>query len=330
MNRERRWWTAVAFVILSLASLMLAVNPGLAQLPGKPQFETPSAAILPPIAPRTISHPALSTTCALQPELNPAARVTPRSPDLPSSSLTLERFRTLPVERLSPKQLPDYHPQEEIALADSSNYGERFLRDVKGNPALLNPIVVLHETVGSANSAINLLRTYHPNDDDQVSYHTLIRQDGTVVYLVPPDKRAFGAGNSIFMGPNGLETVQTKVGYPPSVNNFAYHVSLETPFDGNHNGTRHSGYSEAQYQSLAWLVGQTDVEATRITTHKAVDRSRSRMDPRSFDPAKFSRLLSTYPRTAAINIRCTDPTQPTETEPAATKPTATKPTEASN
>lgn len=327
MNRKRRGWAAVSFVVLSLVTLMLTVQPGLAQQPSKPQFETPGAAIPPPIAPRPVSHPALSTACAVQPDPNPAARMTSRSPNLSSGSLTLERFRTLLVDRPRLKQLPDYHPREEIALADPSNYGDRFWRDVKGNPALLSPIVVLHETVGSANSAINLFLRYHPNDDDQVSYHTLIRQNGTVVYLVPPDKRAFGAGNSIFMGSNGLETVQTKGGYPPSVNNFAYHISLETPADGNHNGTRHSGYSEAQYRSLAWLVAQTNVEATRITTHKAVDRSRSRIDPRSFDTVKFSRLLSLAPRTATINIRCTDPTQPPETKPPATKPPETKPPE---
>ena len=64
----------------------------------------------------------------------------------------------------------------------------------------------------------------------QASYHALIKRDGTIFYLVPPDKRAFGAGDSTFYGSKGAETTKTSRRYPPSVNNFAYHISLETPF----------------------------------------------------------------------------------------------------
>jgi N-acetyl-anhydromuramyl-L-alanine amidase AmpD len=150
---------------------------------------------------------------------------------------------------------------------------------------------VLHETVYSANSAINYFRAPHTNEADQASYHTLIRLNGTVVYLVPPDKRAYGAGNSVFDGPNGPESVHTHRQYPPSVNNFAYHISLETPPDGENDQQTHSGYTEAQYRSLAWLVAQSSVPDDRITTHRAVDRSNSRMDPRSFDFSYFLALL---------------------------------------
>jgi N-acetyl-anhydromuramyl-L-alanine amidase AmpD len=164
--------------------------------------------------------------------------------------------------------------------------------------------VVLHETVGSASSAVNFFQTPHPRDDDQASYHTLIKQDGTLVYLVPPDKRAFGAGDSVFESPVGIETVQTKPNFPPSVNNFAYHISLETPPDGDNNGDRHSGYSNAQYQSLAWLVAKTGVPTERITMHKLVDRSGSRKDPRSFNAQAFIQLLDSYPKTQEIAIGC--------------------------
>jgi N-acetyl-anhydromuramyl-L-alanine amidase AmpD len=200
-----------------------------------------------------------------------------------------------------------YVPREEIILIDPTNFGDRYLRDTNGNPANLTPIVVLHETVGSASSAINFFRTPHPRDEDQASYHTLIRLDGTVVYLVPPDKRAFGAGNSVFQGANGPEIVKTHPDFPGSVNNFAYHVSLETPPDGGHNGATHSGYTTAQYQSLAWLVAKTGVPRDRITTHRLVDRSGQRMDPRTFNFANFFRLLQTYPLTEEIAIRCTAP-----------------------
>ena len=154
---------------------------------------------------------------------------------------------------------------------------------------------------------MSLFQTFHLNDDDQVSYHTLVKRNGTLVYLVPPDKRAFGAGNSAFVGANGLEAVRTSPALSASVNNFAYHVSLETPYDGNHNGYSHSGYTQAQYQSLAWLVANTGVAEERITTHRAVDRSRSRIDPRSFSNATFFTLLKAQPKTNAIAIRCTDP-----------------------
>jgi len=71
-----------------------------------------------------------------------------------------------------------------------------------------------------------------------------------------------------------------------------------------HNGDSHSGYTEAQYQSLGWLVAKTDVPLERITTHKNVDRSGSRIDPRSFDADQFKKVLSEYPRTNEIEIGC--------------------------
>jgi hypothetical protein len=195
---------------------------------------------------------------------------------------------------------PSYAPREEIALADPTNYGDRFATDVHGRPVYNDFIAVIHETVGSAQSALNTFRTPHYRDADQVSYHTLIARDGTVIYIVPPEKRAFGAGNSVFNGPQGPETVLTNAAFPPSVNNFAYHVSLETPSDGRGNSRTHSGYTQAQYESLAWLIARTSIPESRITTHRQVDRSGNRMDPRSFDTAKFLSLLRRYPSRAGL------------------------------
>jgi len=137
---------------------------------------------------------------------------------------------------------------------------------------------------------------HHVRDDDQASYHTIIKLDGTVVYTVPPEKRAYGAGNSIFKGPNGPEAVITNKEFPPSVNNFAYHISLETPADGRGNSLAHSGYTSAQYKSLAWLIAQTTIPENRITTHREVDRSTSRIDPRSFDRSRLLKHLKNYSR----------------------------------
>jgi N-acetyl-anhydromuramyl-L-alanine amidase AmpD len=80
------------------------------------------------------------------------------------------------------------------------------------------------------------------------------------------------------------------------VNNFAYHVSLETPPDSYDSSSQetHSGYTEAQYDSLAWLIAQSQVPEDRITTHKLVDRSSKKVDPINFDGKKFLDLLSTY------------------------------------
>lgn len=192
-------------------------------------------------------------------------------------------------------------PRQVTALADPTNYGDRFLTDISGQVVRNDFIAVLHETVGSAQSALNLFRTRHPRDQDQVSYHALIGRDGTVYYIVPPEKRAFGAGNSVFDGPNGPETVRTNAAFPPSVNNFAYHVSLETPGDGFNNRRSHSGYTQAQYNSLAWLLAQTTIPDNRITTHQAVDRSGNRIDPRSFNSSSFFGQLRRYPTRSGLS-----------------------------
>lgn len=184
-------------------------------------------------------------------------------------------------------------PPQTVAWASPTNYGERVRRDVNGR-TVLNPfIVVLHETVGTADSAINLFKTLdYTRNGSQVSYHALIRLDGTIVYTVPFEYRAFGAADSVFMGVNGPESVQTNRDVPASVNNFAYHFSLETPLDGRNNADGHSGYTDSQYRSLAWLVRYTKVPTARVTFHKTVDLTHTRKDPRSFDQNYFFKLLA--------------------------------------
>ncbi|MBD0261359.1 MAG: N-acetylmuramoyl-L-alanine amidase [Tolypothrix sp. T3-bin4] len=195
-----------------------------------------------------------------------------------------------------------YRPRYEIAWADPSNYGERYTKDANGIPVNNLPIIVLHETSNSAQSAINFFQTPHTDENVQASYHAIIKLDGTVIYTVPPDKRAFGAANSVFDSANGSESVKTNANLPPSVNNFAYHVSLETPPDGWTNiEPIHSGYTDAQYYSLAWLIAQSDVPDDRITTHRLVDRSETRIDPRSFDGQKFLNLLHEYRQETGVN-----------------------------
>jgi len=165
-----------------------------------------------------------------------------------------------------------------------TNYGERYSRDAFGRRLDPRPrLIVLHETVYGIGSAINTFVTAHPRDEDQVSYHALIGQDGTVVRVLDPDKRAFGAGHSAFNG----TWVITNPAVSGSVNNFALHVSLETPLDGEDAEAGHSGYTAAQYDALAALLAdwmlRYRIPHQNITTHAHVDLGGERADPRSFD-----------------------------------------------
>jgi N-acetyl-anhydromuramyl-L-alanine amidase AmpD len=246
--------------------------------------------------------------CTTRPKLYPP------QPNLETAfvpgQLTLDRFRQPTSATLATRSpnltqnsanvRPTYQPTEEVTLAHPTNFGERYLQDINGQPAQNLPVIVLHETVIPAWQTVKVFQTPHLRDEDQASYHALIKRDGTIFYLVPPDKRAFGAGNSVFGG----EAIKTNRLYSASVNNFAYHISFETPPDGRHNGNIHSGYTELQYRSAAWLVAKTGVLDQRITTHKAVDRSGTRKDPRSFDSEKFRQHLSEFPKSQEITIGC--------------------------
>lgn len=167
---------------------------------------------------------------------------------------------------------------------DPSNYGERTSHDAYGNSVDTTPsVVVLHETVYGIGSAINTFTTHHPHDQDQVSYHLLIGEDGQVVETLDPAKRAFGAGYSAFKGRWDV----TNPNMAGSVNNFALHLSLETPLDGEDAEPGHSGYSSLQYDALAVVLAdwmrRYRIPFEHITTHRYVDLGAARADPRSFD-----------------------------------------------
>lgn len=300
-------FTTFALLAICVATLIITIQFARTGLVRADEFENSNPQT--PLTEVAIENQALvlSRTCALKPERN-RRLIPPTTPAVVSGKINLERFRNIQNSPLTISgNKNSYAPKESIKLANSTNYGERYVFDLYGKLADHEPIVVLHETVGSANSAINFFLARHPLDADQVSYHTLVKRNGEIVYLVPPDKRAFGAGNSVFVGASGKESVKTHPNYPASVNNFAYHISLETPRDGNDNGSRHSGYTQAQYQSLAWIVAKTGVPNARITMHKTVDRSGQRQDPRSFNSATFLRLLQAQPKSNEITINCQRP-----------------------
>ena len=169
------------------------------------------------------------------------------------------RQRLLTLQQTLPQRL-------ERLRINPSNYAERLSRDAYGNPLDTTPsLVVLHETVYGLGSAINTFTTHHPQDADQVSYHLLIGEQGRVVETLDPSKRAFGAGYSAFRG----RWVITNPAMAGSVNNFALHLSLETP-----------------------LMRRYRIPFDAITTHRHVDLGLERADPRSFDWAALQRRLA--------------------------------------
>ena len=179
-------------------------------------------------------------------------------------------------------------PEEEFQPAHPTNFGERKTKDSWGRELQVTPmVIVLHETVISESQTVGLFQTNHPEDNQQVSYHMLIATDGRRIRVVPDEKRAYGSGMSAF----GDVTMRTRPGAVGSINNIALHISLITPPDGRSDVDAHSGYTNAQYRSLAEQVllwqAKFGIPITRLTTHAAVDRSRSRYDPRSFRWDRF-------------------------------------------
>ncbi len=179
-------------------------------------------------------------------------------------------------------------PLEQLAPAHPSNFGNRDASDAWGRPLKNSPeLIVLHETVISGPQTVAFFQANHPEDEHQASYHLLIDRDGSRLRIVPDEKRAYGAGMSAF-GDFTQRTKPTSVG---SINNIALHVSLVSPPDGRDDRDGHSGYTDAQYKTLAGQVllwqASFGIPMTRVTTHAAVDRSHSRYDPRSFRWNRF-------------------------------------------
>ncbi|MFM2061073.1 MAG: hypothetical protein RLZZ507_743 [Cyanobacteriota bacterium] len=296
--RFRDWATRVMLIFVMLVALTLALFIGSSR---KIQHNISTSNLDPTVwgqYPQTLlqSDQKIESSPSSLPKLSklPTIPKLPKSPVQTKQAIT--RYSTTAA-------FAQYKPNLAAANVNPSNYGERYSKDVNGVIVNNQPIIVLHETTNSASSAVNFFQTNNVDENVQASYHTLITLDGTVIYLVPPDKRAFGASNSVFNGANGAETVQTNPNLPPSVNNFAYHVSLETPPEawGKRNIKEHTGYTEAQYNSLAWLIAQSQVPDQRITTHRDVDVANGKVDPLSFDFDRFFNKLHSFRELKTFN-----------------------------
>jgi hypothetical protein len=290
------WTTRVGIIFLMLTTLIIVIFTGVL----REQYGQNS-----------LSDSETSQPVVVNPY--PKQLLQSQSKTIQPKSIQIQNFSRSLVERIKQKKVvkkyvttdnfSKYQPKLAAAQVHPSNYGERFSRDTKGMAVSNQPIIVLHETTYSASSAINYFQNHNVDEDIQASYHAIIARDGTVIYLVPPDKRAFGAGNSVFKNTDGtIETVQTNPKLAPSVNNFAYHVSLETPPDGwgKRDIREHSGYTQEQYNSLAWLIAQSQVPDERITTHRAVDVANGKVDPLSFDFERFFKKLHSFRKLHSI------------------------------
>lgn len=146
-------------------------------------------------------------------------------------------------------------------------------------------LVVIHETLISAEQS----KLLHADPEYYGSYHALIERSGNITYLVPAEHKAFAASVSSYT--NSFGEVEQING---SVDDFAYHIALETPPDGIQYNSReyHTGYTIEQYQSLAWLCAATGVQQDRITTHGEIT-SPKRLEPRCLNYDYFYNLYST-------------------------------------
>lgn len=267
-------------LLLSLAAAVLLALTGAALLRGLPwmqsQRPTDSNNVLDLLMQTSSQRSTEPEPVAPPPPPRQASWVSPLRRQCPA----LDRSVQVRLLRLQSR----IHSNTPLRRIDPSNYGERYRLDAFGTPVDPTPrVIVLHETVYGLSSALNTFTTPHADDADQVSYHSLIGLDGELVRVVDPRLRAFGAGYSAFN--NQWVVTNPKVG--GSINNFALHLSLETPEDGENDASEHSGYTQSQYDTMAielthWMRTFA-IPVEHITTHRHVDLGGERSDPRSLD-----------------------------------------------
>lgn len=155
-------------------------------------------------------------------------------------------------------------------------------------------LFVIHETIID----IDTLEDYMADPEFLGSYHAVITIDGTIVYFTPSDMKAFAAAESVFIDDfNGVEESVNG-----SVDDFAYHVALETPANGRDpNILYHAGYSKQQYNSLAWLFNATGISTTRLRTHGEL-KTPNTTEPRCFNSKYFSEILLTQTNEPSIDL----------------------------
>lgn len=131
----------------------------------------------------------------------------------------------------------------------------------------------------------NLPAEAHPSFREtaarRVSAHALIRRDGSITQYVPFGMRAWHAGQSQYQGRS-------------SCNDFSIGIELE--------GTDTIPYTDAQYESLAALVGALlstyhKLSAERIAGHSDIAPGRKTDPGPVFEWARFRHLLAEHQQT---------------------------------
>lgn len=154
MSNISRISLLIFFVFTVITSIVVSSNSQHSNLNQNNSVQTPK-----------IAQPNLS--------INKKAELSPTL-ETKASSIDATAYKTTPA-------FEEYKPRYTATTIHPNNYGDRYSIDVYGNSLNNLPIAVLHETTNSVMSAINTFRTPHVNDSDQVSYHTLIALDGTII-----------------------------------------------------------------------------------------------------------------------------------------------------
>jgi N-acetyl-anhydromuramyl-L-alanine amidase AmpD len=159
-------------------------------------------------------------------------------------------------------------------------------------------LVVIHETLISAEDS----KMLHADPDYYASYHAVIERTGKIIYFTPADSKAYAAAESVYINP--ITGVEEHIN--GSVDDFAYHIALETPPDGyGLSKNYHIGYTKEQYTSLAWLVKAVDPSPERITLHSEISNLKVE-EPRCFNYGYFSQKLEQATNTKSINLGILD------------------------
>jgi hypothetical protein len=122
------------------------------------------------------------------------------------------------------------------------------------------PIVVIHDSNGPAENALS----WSLDSRVKGSYHTVIRRDGTITYLIPSWAKAAACGPSSYLTPEGPVSING------NVDPFAYSVCLEGPMP----------YTVEEYYSLSYLISLMGIEREQVVVHGDVlDASVGDRDP---------------------------------------------------
>lgn len=155
-------------------------------------------------------------------------------------------------------------------------------------------LFVIHETIIDSET----LEDYMADPDFLGSYHAVITIEGQIIYYVPSDMKAFAASKSRFL--NLLTGEEESIN--GSVDDFAYHVALETPENGRDaNKKVHAGYSIQQYKSLAWLFNATGISIDRLVNHGELKEPETE-EPRCFNGQYFSKVLQEQSNKPSIDL----------------------------